>query len=198
VISVTIDTTDIKRIQSVLNGARATVGKELSAAINKTAKKVTTMAAREIGKVLNLPIKTIKKTIKQKSKANKEKTSATIGFWEGYPVPLKFFKPRQLKSGKGVSYRANKTKPATGFVSGGFIVQQYGGNVYKRQANTKARGPLIKQHGPKPGWYFEETGVVSKATEFAKTELPKQIEARIRYLTLKAQGQLRGKQTGRY
>ena len=194
-INVAINPADIERVKSVLNGVRATLGKEISAAINKTAKKVQTFAAREVAKEMNVPTKILKKTIKQKSKANKNKLGATLGFWEGYPIPLKYFGARALKKG-GVTYKFSKNKPRTGIIRDAFIVKQYGNNVYRRKST--GRGPLEKQHGPAPGYAYKSLGVVGNAAKFAEAELPKQIEARIRYLTLKAQGQLRGKQSNRY
>lgn len=194
-INVKLDQADIERVKSVLNGVRATLGKEISAAINKTAKKVQTFAAREVGQEMNVPIKILKKTIKQKTKANKDHLGARLGFWEGYPIPLKYFGARALKKG-GVTYKYSKRRPRTGIIRDAFIVKQYGNNVYRRKG--QGRGPLEKQVGPAPGYAYSKLGVVEKSASFAKTELPKQIQARIRYLTLKAQGQLRGKQSGRY
>ena len=71
-------------------------------------------------------------------------------------------------------------------VSDAFIVTKYGNNVYRRR--TKARVPLIKVVGPKPGDYFEAIGLAAKSVAIAKEELPKQINRRIREILLAQAG----------
>ena len=64
--------------------------------------------------------------------------------------------------------------------------------VYKR--TTKKRFPIAKQNGPAPSEYYQSAGVTDLALDTARDQLPKQINERIRFLTLKAKGQLKGKQ----
>jgi hypothetical protein len=191
-ITVQINQDSLAKLGNALGDMRRRLPRELATAVNATGKKVRIHAARLLKKELNVPVKILKKAVKMKSRATAENTSAKIGLFKGYPIPLKYFKPKQLK--RGVTYKINPKLKGKSVLRDAFIVKQYGGNVYKRAGAE--RYPLIRQNGPSPGDVFEQAGIVAAAVAVAKEELPKQIERRIRFITLQASGGLRGNQTG--
>jgi hypothetical protein len=190
-VKITIDQSSIDNIKTVLGDLSRRYGRELATAVNATAKKVRFEASKELKKELKVPVKILKKVIKQKARATEDKTQATIGFFKGYPIPLKYFGAKQLKKG-GVSFKINPKFRITSVLKNAFIVKQYGGNVYERAGEK--RFPLKKQFGPSPGSAFETLQLIPKMLVVAQAELPKQVQRRIRFLTLKANDGLRGKQ----
>ena len=193
-INVGVDAGSIERLRSALGSMEKGLPREVATAINATAKKVRTEAARLLKKELNVPVKVLKKAIHNKSKATKENTRAVVGLFKGYPIPLKYFKPKQTKAG-GVTYRIDpklKGKAGKSSLRDAFIINAYNGNVYRRKG--KKRGPVEQQYGPSPGVAFEQAGIAQAARKTAADELPKQMERRIRFILLKNAGGLRGNQ----
>ena len=185
----TFDKAAMAGVTKVLEDLGANVAIQMSAAISKTAAKVRTQAARALKKELAVPVKILKKSV-IKGKTDKKAMTAIIYLNPGYPIPLKHFGARAYKKGRGgVTYRVSPGSGSRSIIRDAFIPQQYGGNVYRRAGKT--RGPLIKQVGPAPGDMFEKAGVIAVALETANTELPKQIQERVRFLTVKAQGKLK-------
>ena len=189
-INISVDKASIERIKTALGDLSRRMPRELATAINATAKKVRFEAAKELKKSLKVPVRILKKVIATKSKAKADSLQAVIGLWEGHPIPLKYFGAKQIK--RGVTYKIDPRLKGKSVLRDAFIPTQYGGRVYRRKG--KARGPLEQVYGPKPGDVFAQTDLIAKATAVARTELPKQIERRIRFLTLKASGGLRGNQ----
>jgi hypothetical protein len=189
-INVSVDNASLKRLQDALKDKSRRLPREVATAINATAKKVRIEASRLLKKELNVPSKILKKAIKTKSKATAENTQAVVGLWEGYPIPLKYFKPTQLK--RGVTYKIDPKLKGKSVLRDAFIVKSYGGKVYRRK--SKARGPIEQVYGPSPGTVFGKAGIAAAAEKVAREELPKQIERRIRFLELKSSGGLRGNQ----
>ena len=116
-----------------------------------------------------------------------ERLIRTIYYNAGYPIPLKYFRARQNK--KGVGYNAGPALGGRQSIPSAFIVNKYGGNVFKRQ--TKQRQSLKKVDGPTPQQAYEKANIVTFGKRIAETELPKQVKERIRFLALKAQGKLK-------
>ena len=186
---VTVSGTKLAALKAALKNTKRKLERELSTAINATAKKVTLEAARQLKAEMTVSVKMIKKLIRVTSKATPGNPRAWIGLSEGYPIPLKYFRAKQLK--RGVAFKVNPKVRAKSILRDAFIVEQYGGNVYKRK--TKNRFPLEKQFGPKPGDFFEAAGIVAKAKALAESELEKQMDRRIRFVLLESAGGLRGK-----
>ena len=189
-IKVSTDQASLKQLQAALKEKASRLPRELATAINATAKKVRIEASRLLKKELNVPSKILKKTIKTKSKATAKDTRAIVGLWGGYPIPLKYFKPTQLK--RGVTYKIDPKLKGKSVLRDAFIVKSFGGRVYRRKGKT--RGPIEQVYGPSPGTVFEKAGIAAAAEKVAREELPKQVARRIRFLELKSTGQLRGKQ----
>ena len=182
-ISIKIDQGQLKRLEQSLGEKAKRLPRELQTAINATARKVASEAAKDLAKILPLKQATLKKIVRQKSKATAGKLRARVGIGEGYPIPLRMFKPTQLK--RGVSVKMVRGQKRS-IVRDAWIAKQWGNHVYKR--TTAERYPIAKQFGPKPGDYFAELGTERKARATAETELKKQIEKRIRFNVLKSQG----------
>lgn len=197
---IAIDQAAVNRVIKALGDNGKNYPREIATAINATAKKVRFEASKILKQELMVPSKILKKVIKQKSKATSDGLKATIGLWEGYPIPLKYFGAKSIvkkRKGKkfyyGVTYKINPKHGVRSVLRDAFIVKQYGGNVFLRQEGEK-RYPLRRQNGPAPGDVYATTDLVSKVVKIARETLPKEIEDRIRFLNLKATGQLRGKQ----
>ena len=190
-IKVSIDQASLKSLQDALKDKASRLPRELATAINATAKKVRIEASRLLKKELNVPSKVLKKAIQTKSKATAKDTKAIVGLWAGHPIPLKYFKPTQLK--RGVTYKIDPKLKGKSVLRDAFIITSFGGRVYRRKG--KERGPLDQVYGPSPGTVFEKAGVTEAAQKIARDELPKQIARRIKFLSLQSSGGLRGDQS---
>jgi hypothetical protein len=189
-VKVSINPIAIESMKKAFGNLTANIPKELAIAINLTAKQAKIQAARALKKELNVPVKVLKKAISTRSKATAKKTKAIVGLYAGYPIPLMYFKPRQTKS--GIVAKINSRLKTKATLPNAFISQKYRGGVFQRVG--KARSPIKTQYGPSPGSAFENAGVKDLAVAVAQTTLPKEIKRRIRFLTLKANDGLRGKQ----
>ncbi len=187
----TFDKSAMQGVSKVLEDLGANIKVQMSAAVSKTAAKVRIATARRLKRELAVPVRILKKVV-VKGKTDKETMTAFVYLNRGYPIPLKHFGAKEYRKGKGgVTYRISPGG-ARSIMRDAFMPPQYGGNVYRRKGAD--RGPLVKQVGPAPGDLFEKAGVVQLALDTANEELPKQIQERVRFLTLKAQGKLKGKQ----
>jgi hypothetical protein len=186
---VDIDQSSVTAVRKILTQLGANINKELAIAVNKTVKQTATAAARKLKDVIPVPVKVLKKAVFAKDKATAASPRSGINLYGGYPIPLKYFGARQMKKG-GVSFRQSGPAKGRGTLPNAFIPPRYG-NVYQRAG--KPRGPLTQQKGPAPGEYAS-VGVTAAALATAKDKLPKQINERIRFLTVKAKGQLKGNQ----
>lgn len=204
-ITLSVDAGQIKRLEESLGDKARRLPRELQTAVNQVAKKVASVTAKDLSKVMPLKQATLKKIIKQKAKAKPESLRAIVGVGEGYPIPLRFFKPREIsrtitrtikgkkvkkKVVRGVTVQLQK-KIKRKVISEAFLVKQWGNGVYKRKGDK--RGPLEQLYGPKPGDYFGERGTIQTAIAIAKTELSKQIEERIRVNILRGQGVIKSR-----
>jgi len=168
---VTMDKAQVARVRAALQDLGQNANKQIAIAIGKTAAKVKIAAARKLRESLKVPVKVLKKAVRIKRPKSDEELTATIILAYGYPIPLKYFGAKQLK--RGVTYKIDPTFKRKDLLRDAFIVERYGGNVFKRKG--KDRGPLIKMHGPAPGDYYEKGGVTEVAVKTANEELPKQI-----------------------
>jgi len=182
-----ISDSQIASLKKALGDASRRLGIELSAAVNATAKKVKSEAAKKIQTKLNVTQKILKKTIWSKGKATPQRPYATITLTDGYPIPLKYFKAKQTKR-DGLTYKIDPKDGRRSIIRDGFLITRYGGNAYRRR--TAARGPLEKLFGPAPGSVYKSAGVRAVIVKVAKVELRKQIDRRIRLVLLRAQGKV--------
>ena len=193
-ITVKVNPSQINRIAAELKDKSKRLPREIATAINQTSKKVRSVAAKALKKELNVPARVLKKAIRTKQ-AKKDNLVAVVGLFAGYPIPLKYFKPRQIKGGKrggGVTFKIDPKYSARSVIRGAFIMQP-SGHVAERVG--KDRYPIRFAHGPAPGSAFEKAGIRVLAEKTAAQELPKQMERRIRFLKLQTAGGLRGSGT---
>ena len=192
---ITIAQGSIDRLKQVLGDLSKSYKREIAIAANETAKKVAFEASKQLKQELKVAVKILKKAVKQNKKATPDKTRTSINFFGGYPIPLKYFGAKSDKKTGRVTFRIDpKTKGKATLLGrqGAFIPDKYSGNVVKR--TSKERGPLRVQYGPSPGSVYKRIQLVPKMLVVAQAELPKQVQRRIRFLTLKANDGLRGKQ----
>lgn len=183
----TLDKTSLAAVSEVINDLGFSVTREMKTAVSKTVKKTKLQSARQLKTVLPAPTRVLKKAIIS-GRVQNEGLSHEVVLWQGHPIPIKHFGARQNKS--GVTYKAGVKQ--RGFVKSGFLVNRFGKNAYSRTGPDRL--PIKKIYGPSPGEMYKPGGVVSVALATATEELPKQIKERVRFLTLKAQGKLKGKQ----
>ena len=180
----------IKELKTLFGNLGKDMRKEVHIAISKTAKQVKIQSGRALRKELAVPTNILKKAIRTKRDANIESLRATIVLSHGYPIPLKYFGAKQVKTRKGgVTFRIDTKSKNRQVNRELFIVEKFKNHVFKRK--TKERGPLLRMNGPAPGERYEVAGITSLAMRVASEQLPKQIQERIRFLLLKSQGKLR-------
>lgn len=188
-----VDERSVARVKELMSNLGKDFRKEIHTAINQTAKQVRIQASRALRKELNVPSKILKKAIKSRREASVDSLRATILLLYGYPIPLKYFGAKRVNTRRGgVSYKLDPKYKNRVVDRELFIVDRYKGHVFKRSG--KGRGPLIRMNGPAPGTAYEKAGIAALAERVAREELPKQIQRRIRFLILKSQGKLRGRQ----
>lgn len=196
---------DPKRIEELAKAAsmvKSNVKKEMRVAINATLKLVASKVAKIVTEELNTTQKVIKKSLRsKKAKSLDDKGVMTIKAWaigessqpdEKRRLSLRHFKPRQ--SGKGVAVKISKKKGRV-FIASAFMGPKPGvrrekwqGDVYARQG--KPRTPIFKKSGPSVWGVYVTSGKDAEVRATARIALEKQIERRIRFLTLKAQGKI--------
>jgi hypothetical protein len=178
-----LDNAKLASLKATLGDAAKRLGREVAIAINGTSKKCSVVSSRALASELKVPSRIRKKAVRPGIKADAKTLSTTLTLAEGHPIPLKYF------LGK-VNPRLTKRQRTA--VGKGFIVNRYKGHVFKRATNK--RGPLVRQDGPAPGDAFERAGIAKLTADTARSELPLQVERRIRFWKLKLAGQLRGNQ----
>lgn len=181
----------IEKLERLLGNARVAVNRNIATALNATGKKATAKIAKEITTELAAPQKIVKKQITM-TKAGKERLGLTVTLAKSSRMSMRHFGARQTK--KGVSYRVSKSKGRK-FIAGAFQGPKPGvmkvswrGNVFKRVGSK--RRPIQKLMGPSPWGVFVKNKVQRKVRRFIEKELKTQLDRRIRFLTLKAQGKI--------
>jgi hypothetical protein len=187
---VNIDSQSLASVRKTIESLGANIKRELNIAVSETTRQVKIKASRKLREVIPVPVKVLKKAIAVTRKSKVADLTSEIVMIQGYPIPLRYFGARQTKT--GVTYKQSGPDKGRGKIPGAFMLHGYFPTVYKR--TTKKRFPLEPQKGPAPGDYYQSAGVTDLALDTAREELPKQITERIRVLTLKAKGELKGNQ----
>lgn len=191
-ITVTIDPRQIAAMKAVIENTGRKLRKELSIACNQTANKSRSIIAREIGKELATAQKNIRTVIRLSKKASPTDATSTVEVRKESRISLKEFGARQTK--KGVSYKVSKTKgrkTVLGAFQGpkpGMINVRTKGNVFKRVG--KSRLPIVKLMGPSAWGVFVVGKKQGPSTQEIEAELKKNIDRRIRFIKLKASGEI--------
>ena len=188
-----VDPNQIKGVVSFMNQIGENANKEIRIAIGTAAGKAKTKAARKLKQVLNVKQSILKKAVRIQRPKDDESLTMTLRLAFGYKIPLKYFGAidhRAEGSGVSVKLHPKSKKPAN--LRQAFILNRFKGHVFQRKG--RKRGPIGVLGGPAPGEVYESSGASAEAEKTAREELPKQINERLRFLIVKARGQLRGKQ----
>jgi hypothetical protein len=185
---INISSKGIAGLTKAVKGIEKDLKKNVAVAINDSTKFCKSQIAKTIQATgINVTQKVIKSGLIDSGRANAARLGVTVTLKKGFRFGLNAFKARAVKKG-GVSYKISKTS-GTKNIPNAFIPTRYGsGKVYIRSG--KERGPLRQMRGISPWGVFvknDKTPVIAKQTQ---AELEKQIQRRIRFLTLKAQGKI--------
>ena len=189
-IGIGVNAASLASLKQAIAGTKATLRKELKIAVNATAKKAKSIINKEIRSELATTAKVINDTISIKTTATDTELSATVEVKKTARISLREFGARQTKT--GVSYKISKTKGRK-TVSGGFqgpkpglMKASWRGHAFKRVGSTRL--PLVKLHGPSPYGVMVVGKKLQPSEEQTQAELEKQVQRRIRFITLKKTG----------
>lgn len=188
-VTMTIDRAQLAQLDAALQGTTRKLDREIKMAINATAKKTKTNISKEVRKELAAPAKAVNGVLSTR-KATTGKGYARVTLKKESRLPLKAFSPRQTK--KGVSYRISKSQGRKS-IPGAFMGPRPGtkaaklyGHVWERKG--EAQFPIRKKYGVSPWGVFIKRNMKAPTKLESRKELRKQIQKRIRFITLKKQG----------
>ena len=182
-VGIRIDEPRLRRFKAAIEGTTRQLRKELRIAVDTTAKRGLSISAKEIAKELKMPQKDIKAALKV-VRGSADDLTATIELRKDSRINLRSFGARQTK--KGISYRISRSGKDKGFVPSAFQIHKFGKRVFKRL--FKARKPIIQLFGPSPWGVFLKGKKIQPARDAVEVELKKQVDKRIRFITLKKTG----------
>jgi hypothetical protein len=189
-ISLSIDQSQLSRLETAARNAGKLMSKELAAAINATAKTTRLDMGRKIREELNVGKSSIESAIKIVRTATPTGLSAGARLNQTERIPLRDFGAKQNKA--GVSYKISK-RGGRALVKGAFqgpkpgaMKASWRGRVFKRVG--KDRLPIVQLMGPSPWGVFVKRRMTSWQIQGTETELRWQIERRIRFNVLRASG----------
>lgn len=208
-LKVDVDQASLRAIKEALGSFGEHLNRHLATAVNRTARTVGVEAAQQLGKIVNFKLhsqnkgnttktfskaKTLKKAVINKNRATPESPHVVIKLWKGHPFPLRLneaYEYNKKRKGK-VIHSGVRYKPEVGggwtTVLDGFIVRQWGGNVYQRIEGSRS---IRKLKGKSPGDYFTRANVPTIATRLAAERLPIEIKRRLRDVTMAASGKIK-------
>lgn len=181
--NITVKQSSLDSLKAAIEGTTRKIKSELRIAINATATKSKSILNKEIRSELALPAKAVNSLIGIKRKASGDDISATVEVKKSKRPRITQFSHRQTK--KGVSAKVSKSRPRT-VIASAFKVNRWGGQVVLRK--TKARGPLRTPRGPSPFGVLTKGKKLEPSLKQTEAELIKQVQRRIRFITLKKTG----------
>jgi hypothetical protein len=186
--AVEIAAPQLARLTRAVGEARKSLPKEISAAINATAKKTRLDMGRKIRSEINVKKEPVEKVLKLVRQSTSTTLSAQVTLSKTARLPLRDFGARQTKS--GVSFKISK-KGGRGTVQGAFqgpkpgvMKASWRGRVFKRVG--KERLPIVQLMGPSPWGVFIKKKLTPVQQKEIEAELAKQIERRINLNVLRA------------
>ena len=188
--NVTIKQSSLDSLISALKDTERKLKKELQVAVNATANKAKSIINKEIRSELATTATAINSTIRIKRKATNDLPSASVEVKKTARISLREFGARQTKV--GVSAKISKTrgrKTYAGAFQGpkpGLMKASWRGHVFKRVG--KSRLPIVKLHGASPFGVMTKGKKLGPSVEATQAELEKQIQRRVRFITLKKTG----------
>lgn len=177
----------IQRLKAAAGDDLRNLRRQLKTAVRATARFTKSQMAKAVYDEINTTQKVIKKTIKDEAIASETKPRAIITMSPTSRIPVKDFKAYQTAGrkatkrgparGGGVSYKI-KRRGNRELLAGGFIVNRYGGNVFKRYTPTRATGKPLQ--GPSPWGVFVKNKKQKPIAEETQRRLIEEIEKRTR------------------
>jgi hypothetical protein len=194
-IAIEIDARQLAQLTKATANARKSLPKEISAAINATARRTNLGVQRQITKKTTIKAAVAKSKIKLVKQSSPSTLSAQVTLRPSSRMSLKEFGARQTKA--GVSYKISKGgKRAT--AQSAFIQPAMGSHVFKRigakvKMGTgsyagKMRQRVKRLEGPSPWGVFVKNKMSPAQVKDIEAELKKQIERRINLNVLRANG----------
>ena len=181
--NITVKSASLASLKAAIEGTTRKLKSELRIAVNATAAKSKSILNKEIRTELALPAKAVNSLIAVKRKASGDNISSTVEVKKSKRPPITQFSHRQTKA--GVSAKISKTRPRT-VIKSGFKVAKWGGQVVVRTG--KERGPLRTPRGPSPVGVLLKGKKLEPSLAQTEAELIKQVERRVRFITLKKTG----------
>lgn len=192
-----IDPTQLRELESTLQGSLKMLPRQVSTAINKTRTRAASIMAKSVVQELAVKQKAVRDVIDKGQRSTPKTLRSKLTLISGERLPLKEFKPRQTR--KGVSYKISKTEGRK-TIKGAFIVNSLGSHVFTRRGPKRRvrsgrnkglmKQPIYKKYGVSPWGVYVKQDVDPNVRRQINEELRKQIAERIRFLRLKQQGQI--------
>ena len=189
-ISIEINADQLNRLSHAAIGAKKSLTKELAAAINAVSKKTKLEMGREIRATVNLKKDEAEKPLSIRAAASPQSLQAVVSLKKTPRLGLRHFGARQDK--RGVSFKISK-RGGRGRVDGAFMGPKPGavktswrGNAFKRVGS--GRLPIIQIKGVSAFGAYVKNNLTGPQVEAVNAELTKQIERRINFNVLRANG----------
>ena len=185
-IEATFPTRELDRLARAAKEAGKDIRRESAIAVNATARKGRSVIAKQITQELATTQKVVKRHIYVVNKASALRVSSTLRLEPSSRIPLRDFKPTQNK--RGVSYRVSKTEGRK-TIPGAFIVNRYGGHVYKRP-NPGSRAVGRNKKGASPWGVYVKQNYRPLTVKQLDAELAKQLDRRTRFIRMRMEGKI--------
>lgn len=188
--NVTVKASSVAEMKQAIKDTSRKLRAELRVAVNATANKAKSIINKEIRSELATTAKTINSTISIKRKASGDDLSASVEVKKTARISLREFGARQGRN--GTSYKISKTKGRKTIPDAfqgpkpGLMKASWRGHVFKRAG--KSRLPIVKLFGPSPFGVMTVGDKLGPSQEQTQAELEKQVQRRIRFITLKKSG----------
>lgn len=181
-VSMTLDRTQLAALRNACAATGKKLPRELSIAVNKTAKVVRKDMVKDVFTGLRLPKAEISKRIKVVGRANRSKLASNVTLFGTSRLSLKWFAYKQTSA--GIPYKIEKTgkrNVAKGAFQGPkprVVNPKLKNAVWKRVG--KSRYPLARLHGVSIGPFFESNGLPEKTIVKGGLRLSYEVNRRIR------------------
>lgn len=189
-ISIEVDSGQLKRLRESVGKAKKKFGRELAAAINAVAKKTKLDIGRDVRSVVAIKKKESEEPLKIRAKATAELPQTTVSLAKTRRLGLRHFGARQDQ--KGVSFKISKTggrNRVEGAFQGprpGMMKMSWRGNAFKRVG--KSRLPIVHLRGVSAFGAYVKNKFTQPQLKRINAELTKQMERRIKLNILRAEG----------
>jgi len=189
-IGVSVNQASLNGLKLAIKNTKTTLRRELRIAVNATAKKAKSIINKQIRSELAVTAKVVDRTISVKAEATEVQLSAKVTIKKTARIPLRDFGARQTRA--GVSYKVSKKegrKTVQGAFQGprpGVTKGSWSKNAFARIGAEKT--PIVILLGPSPWGLLALGKQLGPSKEQTQAELEKQVQRRIRFITLKKSG----------